>query len=377
MMSNFYNKHKSIIKKSVHFIILSLVLLLINNNIINSFIFATNDIKVCRNIASNNHGNSQTISTGLDRIDGEFIGSLHSTIDLDVAIMDTGIDHNHEDLNVYKEIDLTGLNNTDDQCGHGTHIAGIIGAKNNELGVLGVAPGVRLWDIKISTCDKPNEDPVATEKSFLDGLKYVIDNSDEIDVLNISQNQPCPETPEGACNPDTYKKEIDRIVNSGIVVVTSAGNNKDHASDYIPPRLSNVITVSSISDTDGKCGGLGPMSSVGEADDVFDSKSNMGEAIDIAAPGIDIFSTLPNNDYGNMSGTSMAAPFVSGAVALIKYLQPSINNNEIYNILRNSGSNSETLCDGQGKGYFKHDVDIFSEPLLYIKDIVKEVVSRN
>jgi subtilisin len=312
---------------------------------------------------------SQFVPTGLQRIgiDGESIDSYFTSIDVDIAILDTGVDSDHPDLNIFNEVNFVG-STPDDRCGHGTHVAGIIGAKNNEFGIVGVAPDARIWNVKISDCSQFGDIPVGSFESVLHGLDYVINNSDAIDVLNISQNEECPSGT--ACDDSVYREKIDQIINSGIVVVASAGNNDIFADEYIPPKLENVITVSAISDTDGKCGGLGPVSIGGDHDDMFAKQSNFGDAVDIAAPGIDIVSTIPNDTYRLMSGTSMAAPYVAGTAGLLKSFNNDLSAGEIESSILNSASHSETECDGEARGYFKGDKDQNSEPLLYIKDLI-------
>jgi subtilisin len=128
-----------------------------------------------------------------------------------------------------------------------------------------------------------------------------------------------------------------------------------------------VIAVSAITDSDGKCGGLGPSTSYGR-DDSFASFSNYGSAVDIAAPGVNILSTYKGSSYAYMSGTSMAAPHVAGAAALYKAtVNPSASPSSVKSALLNQGSKISTVCDGNGHGYFTADPDIYHEPLLYAR----------
>lgn len=311
----------------------------------------------------------QVVPTGLQRIGGDLVQTIDNFVDADIAIMDVGTE-SHRDLNVFRRFNAvnpgTGYRI---ECKHGTHVAGIAGAKNDESGIVGTAPGARIWDIKIAECNPLTSEPMnVADRSLLNALDYVIDNSDQIDVLNISYNEHCPTL----CNPQSYRAyqlRIDRIVDSGIVVVSSAGNDNNVADRYIPPKFENVITVSAISDSDGKCGGSGDRTSQGE-DDRIATDSNYGDGVDIAAPGIDILSTIPNNRYGFMSGTSMAAPYVSGTAALIISNNPGIEPDEVRDMILNAGSNFQTECDGRGHGYFEDYKDQLHEPLLYIRDLI-------
>jgi subtilisin len=360
----------NLISKLYHFTFTILLLYILNiTNILYDFPYVNDAIAM--RIGTDNNSifyylqSSQIIPFGLNRIGGEFIPDYFNSVDVDVAIIDTGIDSNHPDLNVYNEIAFTG-STPEDRCGHGTHVAGIIGAKNNEIGIVGVAPNARIWNIKVSDCVFPGTSPVAGFRAVLNALEYVIDNSDEIDILNISQNEHCPQI---SCNNSQYRDLIDQIVNSGIVVIASAGNNGGFAHQYVPPQLENVITVSAISDTDGRCGGLGPVSKVGDPDDTFATQSNSGEAVDIAAPGIEILSTIPTANYGIKSGTSMAAPYVAGTAALLKSFNNSLSPEEIKNEILDFAANSQTECDFESFGYFNGDRDQIPEPLLYIKEM--------
>jgi subtilisin family serine protease len=362
--------------KLYHFIFTILLLYILNIANI-PFDFPSFNDAIAMRIGSDNNSifqylqSSQHVPLGLERIGGGYIPHYFSSVDVDVAIIDTGIDSNHPDLNVYNEITFID-STTEDRCGHGTHVAGIIGAKNNEMGIVGVAPDARIWNLKVSDCGSPSISPIAGFRAVLSALDYVIDNSDEIDILNISQNQHCPTL---FCDNTEYRERIDQIVNSGIVVIASAGNNGGFADEYVPPQLENVITVSAISDTDGRCGGLGPISRNGDPDDTFakvgfGTQSNFGDAVDLAAPGIEIISTLPNGEYGFKSGTSMAAPYVAGTAALLKSINNDSSPEEIKNEILDFASTFQTECDFESLGYFNGDVDQNPEPLLYIKEML-------
>jgi subtilisin family serine protease len=304
--------------------------------------------------------NNQALSSGLQRvISGASQFALYSSagtsngqIDADIAILDTGIDLEHPDLNIYKNVTfVNGTSSGDDDNGHGSEVAGIAAAKNNMLGVVGMAPGARLWSIKV--CAAAGNCPLADQ---LNGIEYAIAHADEIDVINISiENQ----------FSSILNSTIERAVQKGIVVVAAAGNDAKDAQDISPANSPHIIAVSGLADSDGKCGGIGPITSYGE-DDALANFSNFGEVIDIASPAVDILTTYNYSDYSVDSGTSFAAPFVTGAAALIISQNNNITISEVRDQLVNVGTSSVTKCDGKARGYFIDDPDSFRENLLYM-----------
>jgi subtilisin family serine protease len=152
-----------------------------------------------------------------------------------------------------------------------------------------------------------------------------------------------------------------------VTYTVAAGNNAEDAGSFSPANHPDVITVSAIADSDGKCGGLGSSTSYG-ADDTFATFSNYGSAIELAAPGVKIYSTYKGDSYATMSGTSMAAPHVAGAAALYKALNPTASPSEVLGALSASASTSSTVCDtalNEGHAYFTGDKDSSAEPLLH------------
>ena len=143
-----------------------------------------------------------------------------------------------------------------------------------------------------------------------------------------------------------------------------------------------MITVSAIADRDGKCGGkdspiwaeAGNFSGYFN-DDSFASFSNYGPVVDLAAPGVKINSTYLNGTYALKGGTSMSAPHVTGAVALMKSMTPNMSPPEIRQELIQSGSTLDTVCNNFGHGYFNQDLDRNPEPLLYVRGITSSDVS--
>jgi subtilisin family serine protease len=304
------------------------------------------------------HINSQVMPTGIMRVGAERSSAasgsgLERDVDADIAILDTGISLNHQDLNVYRQQTFVANTTTaDDDNGHGTHVAGIAAAKDNSIGVVGVAPGARLWAVKV--LDKDGAGAIST---IIKGIDYVTQHASEIDVVNLSFG--CE------CNSPALDAAINNSVQAGITYVVAAGNEHKDASTSSPASNPNVITVSAIADSDGKCGGIGPPTKHGN-DDTLADFSNFGKAVSIAAPGVNILSTYKDNSYATLSGTSMASPFVAGAAALYKASHQSASPSEVRSALISDGSTSSTACDGDGHGYFKGEPSNTHEPLLYV-----------
>jgi len=368
---------------------------------------------------------SEYIPTGLQRIDAKGlysipkIGSFSS--DVDIAIIDSGIDLDNLDLNVHSNISMMiphtslpnggdgssivtnhidfhklGLDNSakggnttsldppfttesstsgDDTCGHGTHVAGIAAAKADSRGIVGIAPGARLWAIKTLDYDKVRGICEGSISSTIAAIEYVTSLKHKIEVVNLSLG--CK------CNSTALDDAINRAVSSNITVVVAAGNINSDASKFSPANNKDVIAVSAITDLDGKCGGMSKPKWINAGqfsglygDDTFSRFSNYGKAVDNAAPGVMINSTDMNGSYSMSSGTSMAAPHVAGAAALYKILHPELTPSEIRSALVTEGIKSSVVCDGDRHGYFKKDSDHISEPLLYLDDLVKEIKAK-
>lgn len=207
-------------------------------------------------------------------------------------IVDSGIDFNHPDLNVDQARSKSFLpDNTsaDDENGHGTHVAGIIGAKNNDIGVLGVASGATLVSLRV--LDKDGNGKLS---SIIEALSYVSANAKPGDVVNLSFGE--EETS------DVLDQQVQAIGAKGIFVAIAAGNDSKAADLYSPGRANgdNIFTVSAVDSLDN-----------------FASFSNFGnDVVDFAAPGVRILSTYKGGQYAKMSGTSMATPHVAGLLLL-------------------------------------------------------------
>jgi len=301
----------------------------------------------------------QTIPTGINRIDADLSstisGDAQNSVNVDIAIIDTGIDLKHPDLNIYKQISFVrGTKTANDDNGHGSHVAGIVAAKDDSNGVVGVAPGARLWAVKV--LDRNGSGSLS---NVIKGIDYVTANAAQIDVANMSLG--------GEFTSSSLNSALSKSVAAGVTYVVAAGNSAKDAQTFSPANHPDVIAVSAIVDTDGKCGEFGASTSYG-ADDTFAIFSNFGSVVDMAAPGVNIYSTYKSGTYATLSGTSMASPHVAGAAALFKASNPLATPTDIRNSLLSNGSNPSTLCNGNGFGYFNGDKDVIPEPLLYVRN---------
>jgi subtilisin family serine protease len=275
--------------------------------------------------------------------------------DVDIAILDTGIDLDHPDLDVYRNVSFVrDANSGDDDNGHGTHVAGIAAAKGDGKGIVGGAPGARLWSVKV--CDKAGECKIS---DMIKGVEYITQHADEIDVVNISVETPLS---------PALNRAISASIKEGVTYVVSAGNYGKDASTTSPASNPDTISVSAIADSDGKCGGAGPeLKAENATDDTFAYFSNFGPSVSIAAPGVAVLSTWLDGGYAVDSGTSMAAPSVAAAAALIRANSTDFTPKQVKDTLLNSGSTPLTPCEGGPQGYFTGDPDQYKEPLLFRK----------
>jgi subtilisin len=273
------------------------------------------------------------------RIDG-----VDQRVPGNVAVLDTGIS-NHRDLNVGGGINCTssgGSTAWGDVNGHGTHVAGTIGALDNGFGVVGVAPGVKVWAVKVL-----DDSALGSTSWALCGLDYVARRNTSngepfFTAVNMSISGALDARGDCTRTPSVYQAATCRVMASGTPVVVAAGNKSRDARYYRPGAYENVITVSALADFDGKPGGLGRQADVcpaysADSDDTFANFSNYGPDVDIIAPGKCILSTYPGGRYSLMSGTSMATPHVAGAVALYRAQYPGALPNQIKQALQAAG----------------------------------------
>lgn len=294
---------------------------------------------------------TQTPSTGYNRI-GNRTNSRNRGSGIAVAVIDTGIDLNHPDLaaNIVANTScVKRIKTGNDDDGHGTHVAGIIAAVNNQQGVLGVAPETKLVAVKVL-----NNKGDGSWSNIICGIDWITQHAAQynIKVVNLSLGgDGSSDNNCGSTNNDPLHKAICRSRDAGLTYVVAAGNEKNSTDKSVPAAYDDaVITVSALADSDGKPGGLGPKTSYKYKDDTFALFSNYGKEVDLVAPGLDIYSTWLNNSYKSLSGTSMATPFVSGAVSLYLYKFPTASWQQIRDGLQSRGEKigSRTHTDPSG-----------------------------
>jgi subtilisin len=287
-------------------------------------------------------GNGQTLPYGVKRIgatesETAKIDGIDERVDVDVAVIDSGVSRRHEDLNVVGGINVSKKNpssNFKDNIGHGTHIAGTIGALDNDRGVVGVAPGARIWAVKVSD----NPDHISVDQAIR-GLNWVARHSDVIDVANFSIGFNIDEElPEGSNARRRFDAAVDRVVQRGVTLVSASGHESENTARWAPASYPNVIGVSGFADTDGKPGGRGPdnLPDPRLKDDRFAYFSNFGRSVDISAPAGGVLSTLPGNDYLRGDGTSFAAAHVTGAAALFTANHPEATPAEVQRAIKDA-----------------------------------------
>ncbi len=244
--------------------------------------------------------------------------TLNFPVNVDIAIIDTGV-ADDPDLDIFSKTNCSGGNPRRGRCqdgsasdgvGHGTHVTGTAAASGISQ-VIGVAPGARLWAVKVF-----RDDGVGYCSWAIAGVDWVTSHAGEIDVANMSL------TSEGSSQ--ALIDAIEASTNAGVTYAVAAGNENISADNTSPPNAPDAITVSAIVDYDGFGGGLGssPTNSSGavcpgEFDDTFTTFSNHGSVVDIAAPGACVVSMMNDGLLYYASGTSMASPHVAGAAALI------------------------------------------------------------
>ncbi len=292
---------------------------------------------------------AQTTPTGINRANADAsptakINGTDERVNVDVAVIDTGVDLTHPDINVYKagaKNCSIGAINANDLHGHGTHVSGTIGAIDNGSGVVGMAPGARIWPVKVLT-----DVGSGLNSDVICGIDYVAAHANEIEVANMSLGGSGSDDGNcGATDGDAMHAAICDAVAAGITFVVAAGNDSADASTFTPAAYDEVITVSALADFNGLPGGGAASTCRSDVDDTFASFSNYGADVDIIAPGVCIYSTSKLGGYETMSGTSMASPHVAGAAALYAATHPGATPAQVKSALQSAGSTDWNNAD--------------------------------
>ncbi len=229
-----------------------------------------------------------------------------------IAILDTGVDGSHEDLKQSYISTDRGFDN--DRVGHGTHCAGVAAAvTDNGVGIASMAsPGgrfVRVTSIRVLAGGS------GTQLAVIRGMIRAADEG--ADVLSMSLGGPSNDQQQRA-----YAEAVKYADRSGALVVVSAGNNGGDAKHQVPAGVEGVIVVTALDRGLSRAQFSNHIENIG-----------MG----IAAPGVDIYSTFPGNQYKPLSGTSMATPYVAGLLGVMKALDPDLDTQRAYQLLDSTG----------------------------------------
>ena len=272
------------------------------------------------------------VPPSIARIGGPYLGTVDLSA-IHVAVIDTGIDSTHPDLNVVGYHDVVAIGGGkaaegQDPNGHGTHVSGTIGARADGSGVVGMAPGIPLHGVRVL-----DENGSGYTSDIVAGLEYVLDHP-EIRVVNMSLGGGV------VSGYDPMAEAIAALEETGVVVVIAAGNEAQDTANVAPAGYDMGIVVSAY-DADG-------------GDNGFAWFSNYGKAVDVAAPGVSIFSTWPGGDFTELDGTSMATPAVAGAVAVYRAINPSAGVTKVRNAVIDTGVDNYT---GQGGDHSEVFID--------------------
>jgi len=245
---------------------------------------------------------TQTIQWNITKIGADQVWGTTAGAGVNVAILDTGIDVDHPDLKVMGGINfITPGASYDDDNGHGTHCAGIVAALNNTIGVVGVAPAANLYAVKVLDASGSG-----SYTAIAQGIEWAVNNG--MDVISMSLG--------GSQTSTTLQQACDAAYANGVLLVAAAGNEgkKNTKLDNVsyPAKYDSVIAVAAT-----------------DINDVRATFSSTGPAVEVAAPGVSIYSTYFGGGYATMSGTSMACPHVSGLAALVLAAHPSWTNVQV------------------------------------------------
>jgi len=264
----------------------------------------------------------ETVPPGIRRVGAATLTQAHQAGNAAVAVIDSGVDLKNADLNSASGTNCvtTGTAAQDDN-GHGTNVAGILAAKNTGSTLTGVAPGTKIYAVKVL-----NSRATGTLSQIICGIDWVTANAAALNITVANMSIAGGGSNDNNCgntNNDAWHKAVCRSVAVGVTYVASAGNSKTSFASTIPAAYPEVLTTTAMSDTDGASGakGAAPKCKSGEKDDSYGTYSNYAVSSTeishtIAAPGTSVRGDKIGGGTGTYYGTSQAAPHVAGTVAL-------------------------------------------------------------
>lgn len=263
----------------------------------------------------------QVIPWGVDRIGANKVWDYSKGENIRVAVLDSGIDLGHPDLvkNIKGGINILDQTQTpEDDNGHGTHVAGTIAAEDNGTGVVGVAPAVSIYAVKVV-----DNNGNGTLADIIKGLDWCIRNRIQIANMSVGTDN----------NSLSLKTAVENAYREGLIMVSAAGNDGTNNSVDFPGAYPEVIAVGAIDQHDR----LAPFSS-------------RGPEITVIAPGAGIYSTSLKGSFLRLSGTSMATPHVTGLIALAIKINPRLTTSILIEIFRRACDKLQLKEEDQGFG---------------------------
>ncbi|MEK6853232.1 MAG: S8 family peptidase [Nanoarchaeota archaeon] len=276
---------------------------------------------------------AQQLPWGVNRIDADLANGTGAGVV--VCVVDTGIDKDHPDL----QANIVGGRNFvakgavvdpakwDDDNGHGTHVAGTVAALDNSVGVIGVAPQASLLAAKVL-----NRQGSGYLSDVIAGIDYCVQSGADVVSMSLGSNS----------DVQALHDAVDAAYAGGLLLVAAAGNDYGGAVSY-PAAYDSVIAVSATDSSDNLA-----------------SFSNIGGEVELAAPGVSVLSTYKDGSYATLSGTSMAAPHVSGVAALAIHANPLLSNVEIRSLLQNTADDLGAAGKDSLFGYGLVDAELLN-----------------
>jgi subtilisin len=252
---------------------------------------------------------AQSVPWGIERVNAPAAWVDSTGASVNVAILDTGVG-THRDLAVAGGINTIGGSSFADNNGHGTHVAGSAAAVNNTVDVVGVAFDANIYSVKVLDANGGG-----TINSIVLGIEWSVNNN--MDIISMSLGT--------KSHYDALKEAVDNSYAAGLLNIAAAGNDGNPAGNgnniNYPARYDSVIAVGAVRE-----------------DNLRASFSSTGPALEIMAPGQKVLSTYLNDSLKELSGTSMAAPHVSGVAALVWSANPQLANSEVRQILKDTAA---------------------------------------